>query len=137
VIRAVVDPGVLVSALITPAGVPAQLMEAARAERFDLVASPRVLEELAGVLRREIFRKYVTVAEVEAFVAGLARLSELVADVDEPPRISRDPSDDYLVALTLAASASALVSGDSDLLSIDDPDLAVLSPREFLQRLDR
>ncbi|MGH9267963.1 MAG: PIN domain-containing protein [Acidimicrobiales bacterium] len=48
--RLVVDPGVLVSALITPLGPPAQLWQAVRAGRVQLIVSPRLLAELAGVL---------------------------------------------------------------------------------------
>jgi len=135
-IRVVVDPGVLVSALITPAGVPGNLAGAARAERFDLIASPKLLAELAGVLRREKFRRYVTVDEADAFVEGLALLAEIVADVESPARVSGDPGDDYLVALALASKAGALVTGDAHLLALDLPDLAVMSPREFVSSLE-
>ena len=57
--RAVLDPGVLVSALITPAGTPAKLLAEVRADELELIASPLLLAELEGVLRREKFRRYV------------------------------------------------------------------------------
>jgi uncharacterized protein len=135
VIRAVVDPGVLVSAIITPEGSPAELLSAAREERFDLVASPRLLAELAGVLRREKFRSYITLEEAVEYVEGLTLLAETVSDAHPPPRVGRDPNDDYLIALARASAASALVSGDGDLLSLDIPDLPVLTPRDLLEML--
>jgi len=46
-----------------------------------------------------------------------------------PPVRSRDPGDDYLVALAAAARAT-LVSGDAHLLELRDA-IPVLSPREF------
>lgn len=52
-----------------------------------------------------------------------------------PPPVSRDPRDDYLVALARATSAHVLVSGDDDLLDLDLPDLKIVSPREFLDLL--
>lgn len=49
--RVVLDPNVLVSAYISPTGAPAQLLEQALSGRLQLVASPRLLAELEGVLR--------------------------------------------------------------------------------------
>jgi len=50
-IRAVPDANVFVSALLSPRGYPAKILSAWRAERFHLVISPAVLEELDRVLR--------------------------------------------------------------------------------------
>jgi predicted nucleic acid-binding protein len=49
-------------------------------------------------------------------------------------RATRDPRDDYLVALEKVAEA-VLVSSDRDLLDADIGDLEILSAREFLERL--
>jgi predicted nucleic acid-binding protein len=68
--RLVVDPGVLVSALITPLGAPAEILRAVAEERVGLVVCPHLLAELLGVPRREKFRAYVTVEEAERYVAG-------------------------------------------------------------------
>src|SRR4051794_31637618 len=67
VARAVLDPGVLVSALITPTGRPAKLLLSARAGSFDLIVSPHLLDELA-VLRREKFRRYIDLDGVIAYL---------------------------------------------------------------------
>jgi predicted nucleic acid-binding protein len=55
-VRAVLDPNVLVSAAIPPVGPPAQILLAWADERFDLVISPQLLDELSEVLGREKFR---------------------------------------------------------------------------------
>ncbi len=67
--RVVLDPGVLVSALITPQGSPAKLWQAVVQERLEIAVCPRLLAELAGVLERAKFRPYVTMQEAQAFVA--------------------------------------------------------------------
>jgi putative PIN family toxin of toxin-antitoxin system len=134
--RLVLDPAVLVSAIIIPAGPPAELLRAARDGQLDLVVSPRLLAELAGVLRREKFRAYLSLDEVSEYVEGLAVLAETVADPGSAPRVSRDPADDYLVALADAAGATAIVSGDADLLAINAPPIPVLTPRELLESLE-
>jgi putative PIN family toxin of toxin-antitoxin system len=131
VARAVLDPGVLVSALITPTGRPAKLLLAARAGSFELIVSPQLLDELEAVLRREKFRRYVDLDGVAAYLDLLRRDARLTADPETPPPIRcTDPDDDYLVALAHSQSA-ALVSGDSDLLELAK-EIPVFSPADFL-----
>ena len=59
----------------------------------------------------------------------------VVADPADPPWVSRDRRDDYLVALAHAAGAPVLVSGDDDLLELELHDLRIVSPRAFLELL--
>jgi uncharacterized protein len=134
VARAVLDPGVLVSALITPTGRPAELLLSARAGGFDLVVSPLLLDELESVLLRKKFRRYVDLDGVDAYLDLLRRDAQLVDDPDTPPPIHcMDPDDDYLIALAHSQGA-ALVSGDSDLLGLADK-IPVFSPADFLASL--
>jgi uncharacterized protein len=131
VARAVLDPGVLVSALITPTGRPAKLLLAARAGSFELIVSPQLLDELEAVLRREKFRRYVDLDGVTAYLELLRRDAQLAADPETPPPIRcTDPDDDYLIALAHSQSA-ALVSGDNDLLELAE-EIPVFSPADFL-----
>ncbi|MCA1680397.1 MAG: hypothetical protein LC777_16315 [Actinobacteria bacterium] len=44
--------------------------------------------------------------------------------------------DDYLVALAVATRADAIVTGDRDLLELPEPQVAVLTPRALIERLD-
>lgn len=130
------DPNVLVSAGISPAGPPRQILTAWGDERFELIASPALLDELADVLARPKFRRFITTAVATEFVDGLASDAVIVADPPELTGVSPDPEDDYLVALARAAGADHLVSGDRHLLDLTDPDPPVLTPREFLDLLD-
>jgi len=135
VARVVVDPGVFVSALIAPKGTPAQLLDLLLEQRFELVVSPWLLAELTGVLLRDRFRRYVTIAEVRELVADLAAVATVLRDRPDPVAVTRDPNDDYLVALAVAAQADALISGDRDLTDLQSPPVPVLTPRMFLVRL--
>jgi len=131
VARAVLDPGVLVSALITPSGTPAKLLLAAREGSFELIASPLLLGELEAVLRRERFRRYFDLAVVAVYLDLVGREARLAADPTAPPPIRcADPDDDYLIALAQSQNA-ALVSGDRALLALADR-IPVFSPAEFL-----
>jgi len=129
--RAVLDPGVIVSALITPDGVPAELLLAARTGTFDLVVSPKLLGELESVLRREKFRRYLEPDAVGVTIRLLRNDGELVADPTGPPPVRcADPGDNYLISLAHARNA-ALVSGDRHLLDLANK-IPVFSPSDFL-----
>lgn len=129
--RAVLDPGVLVSALISPSGSPAKLIAAARKGELELVTSPLLLAELEDVLRREKFRRYVDLDAVRDFVDLVLRVSLHVSDPDGPaPLRSADPDDDYLIALAQAQNA-ILVSGDNHLLDLPDG-APILAPADLL-----
>lgn len=133
--RIVLDPNVLVSALITPHGASARLLLELRAGAFELVSSPLLLTELADVLLREKFRRYVTTEEAEAFVELIRRESIVVEDAPPPESpLGQDPGDEYLITLARAARVDALVSGDSHLLQLRER-LPVRTPREFLDAL--
>jgi putative PIN family toxin of toxin-antitoxin system len=129
--RAVLDSGVLVSALITSTGTPAKLLEEARTGKLELIVSSRLLAELEGVLMREKFRRYIDLDAVRAFVDLLRSEAIVAADPeDQPPLSSSDSDDDYLIALAYGQSAH-LVSGDSDLLDLADV-APICSPADFL-----
>jgi uncharacterized protein len=135
-IRAVVDTSVFVSAFIgRPAAAPSQVVAAWRDRRFVLVVSPRLLEELSEVLRRPKFDRWSGDGRGEAYAAAFAARAELHSD---PPAraATRDPDDDYLVALARSSRADMIVSVDLDLLDAHLSDVAVVSPAEFLARLD-
>jgi predicted nucleic acid-binding protein len=94
---------------------------------------------LRGRLRsgaRERLRHYLSIDDARRFVADLAGVMTLAAD--PPPRypaVCRDPGDDYLVALARAAVVDGLVTGDRDLLELEDVGVAVITPRELIERL--
>ncbi len=134
-IRAILDPGVLVSALLSRSGAPARLLSLWSRGHYDLVVSPHLLTELAIVLRREKFRRYLSEEEAEAFVHWLKGAALLVPDPAQRPRYTRDPNDDYLIAAAKAAGVPLVVSGDRDLLAFSDPPPVVLTPAAFLDAL--
>ena len=133
--RAVLDTNVLVSALISPGGSSAGLLLELRSGAFELVVSPTLLGELAEVLRRPKFRRYVTEAEADAYIDLILR-EAIVVDDPRPSAtpISADPDDEYLVDLGRAAAADVLVSGDAHLLDLRGI-VPVMAPAEFLASL--
>ena len=111
-LRVVVDPNVLILAVLTPVGIPGQAVEAARGSRYLLVVPPLLLDEVEEVLARDRVRRRLPPGAAERFLIELRALGDLVPNAGPPSTpLTRDPDDDYLVALARAAGADVLVSG--------------------------
>ena len=137
-IRVVLDANVLVSAALArdPAVPSVRAFDALLDERIEVVGCPALLGEVASVLGRDRLRRYLSIDEARRFVADLAGVMTLAADPPPPhPAVCRDPDDDYLIALARAALVDALVTGDRDLLELEDIGVAVITPRQLVERL--
>ena len=132
--RAVLDPNVLISGLLAPTGAPARLIVRWLAGDFELIVSERLLDELSRALAYHKLRSRISADEARAFVQLLGRSATTSLDTAAGPWPSRDPGDDYLLALA-SSSAAVLVSGDRDLLILA-PELPICSPSDLLKRLD-
>lgn len=132
-LRAVADVNVLVSAIRTPAGLCGRLIDEALTGRWLPVISDQLIEELEDVLARPAFRNLLSDEVIARFVLGLRAVAELV---DDPPpaqeQLTRDPDDDYLIALAREARADGLISGDRDLLDLVDPEPPIWTPSIFM-----
>jgi putative PIN family toxin of toxin-antitoxin system len=138
VIRVVIDANVLVSAALArdPAAPSVRAFDALLDGRIEVVGCPALLGEVAAVLGRDRLRRYLSIEEARRFVADIASVMTLAADPSPPyPAVWRDPGDDYLVAFARAARVDALVTGDRDLLELVDAGVAVITPRELIERL--
>ena len=133
--RAVLDPNVLISALLSRDGVPAQVLRAWLDGFFELIVSDRLLNELERALSYPKLRKRVEPSEAIEFSELLRRGARLLDDPADAPSVrSPDPGDDYIIALAETAQAM-IVSGDKHLLGLVQQ-LPVFSPADFLKELD-
>jgi hypothetical protein len=113
-LRLVVDTNIFISFLI---GKQLKALQAGIADGyFQFVISDKLLEEITEVASRPYLVKYFATGAVEILVDGLSRNAIHVALPKAIPAISRDPDDDYLLALAKAGKADILITGDKDLL---------------------
>jgi uncharacterized protein len=135
--RAVIDTGVLVSALIRRQGTPGDVLRALRDGRFTVIFSVELLVELVDVLGREPFRsKYHLQPDDISVLINLIRLRGELATPRREVTACRDPKDDKFLETALAGEADCIVSGDSDLLALTPFEgIPILRPAEFLARL--
>jgi uncharacterized protein len=131
-VRAVLDPNVVISGLISSSGAPAEVLRAVQSGRVEVIVSPLVIEELQNALAYPKLRRLIDTDEVSRAVEWLSAVARHMPDpTDAPPRRSQDPDDDYLIALA-ASSQAALASGDRHLLALKN-EIPVYSPREFIE----
>jgi putative PIN family toxin of toxin-antitoxin system len=138
--RVVLDANVFISAAIRPDGPPGQIAGALLSRQaFELVLSTAIITEVEKVLGLPKVRKYLREpdATLRWFVA-LVLLGDLVEGMTDVSGVCRDPADDAVLAAAIEGRASAIVTGDDDLLALGEyMGIAILTPRAFLGLLGR
>jgi uncharacterized protein len=133
-VRAVVDVNVLVSGVLSAKGSSAEILGATRNGLFELVVSERLLAELRRTLAYPKLRPRIGPEKAAAFVNWARDHGTIAEDPASPPPInSRDPDDDYLLALAIDRRAY-LVTGNQDLLVLSE-NLPILTPAQFVTKL--
>jgi putative PIN family toxin of toxin-antitoxin system len=132
--RVIVDANVFVAALLAPRGACARVLLRWADGRYELLVSPLLLAEIERVLRRPKFAGFISPAEIDGLLDALREDATLHNDPSPQSGLTRDPNDDYLVALALATHADCIVSGDNDLLDLEGLDVPVMTPRAYLER---
>ena len=131
-LRGVFDNNVLVSAALLT-GVPRKAFDKLLDNGIVLVSVP-VLLELADVLNRPKFNKYVTHDERMRFTVSFLKVAEMI-EVRETIKVCRDPKDDKLLELAVSGNADFLVTGDKDLLVLNPfRGVEIITPGEFLEK---
>ena len=129
--RIVIDTNVWVSRLLVAGSVAAEALDRAL-ETFEVVVSEPLVEELADVLSREKFDRYVSLQDREEFLRRVLQVATTVPVLSEVTDC-RDPDDNRLLALALDSDSGHILTGDRDLLALDPwRGIAILSPRVFL-----
>ena len=137
-IVAVLDANVVVSAVLSPAGTPANVLKAWRAERFGLVLSLAILEEIYRVLHypKIAVRHQWSEAQIRTFVDLLASQAVLTPGILNLSVIADDPADDRYLECAMEGHADFLVTGDRLLLNLGVyQHITILTPRAFLDVL--
>lgn len=135
-LHVVLDTSVYISSLLQKQGVPAQVLDAWRARRFQIVTSPAIVREIRSTMTYpRIRRRYqISDADIEEFLHLLETKTIFVAGVAEIGEVPlRDPKDVIILACAADAGAHLLVSSDKDLLVLESFNGApIVTPRQFL-----
>jgi len=108
----------------------------------EILVSANTIAELNDVLGREKFSRYVSEEERARFLQSLLHEARLV-ETRERVQACCDPKDDKFLELAVNGEANCIVSGDVDLLSLDQLSLdqfrgiPILTPDKFLNTLSQ
>jgi len=113
------------------------LVAAAFRLEFSLVLSELLLAELGDVLTRPRIAARVAPHQASAYIEAIEGVAVLVEDPVDRPAATRDPDDDFIVALAIATSVDCIVSGDQDLPQAQAMAMSirVMTPSAFLAEL--
>ena len=137
--RVVLDNNVLVSAVISPLGIPGAIYQAWRRAEFQLLVSAPLLSELVRVLAYPRIVKLTrwSPTEQDVFITLLAEDAILVSP-DQEVTLSRDPTDNRILEAAAAGAADYIVSGDKDLLVLGEFEgIPIVSPTRFVTILSQ
>jgi putative PIN family toxin of toxin-antitoxin system len=136
-VRAVIDTNVLLSGLLWR-GTPHALMEKVRTGALTLISSPALLAELAEVINRPKFAAVLNRSTIdpERMLSELRRLAEIIDPPPLPAPVSRDPTDNAVLALAAASQADLIISGDADLLTLGShAGIPIVDAAEVISRI--
>jgi putative PIN family toxin of toxin-antitoxin system len=133
-LRVVLDTNVLLSGIAYPASVPGRIMAAWRHGSVEVLLSAYILGELRRVLPRLAHRHGMTPAEIDDLVDILSIQAEIIEPLPGKDPALRDAKDQAVLGTLLAALASSgadyLITGDKDLLAMDDRH-PIVTPARF------
>ena len=133
--RFVVDTNVLVSHLLLPESVPGQALRLALS-LGDMLVSDSTLTELASVINRPKFDKYISKSDRRKFFEVLAPLC-INVEIIQSIQASKDPKDDKFLEVAINGSADFILTGDTDLLELHPfHEIPIYSPSQFLEQKD-
>ncbi len=122
---AVFDTVVLLQAAANPDGPAGRCLRLVADSKLTLVMSAEGMAEITDVLSRDkVRRKFpqLSTSAVGVFLAGLRARARIVADVPAVFVYQRDPDDEHILDLVIAASVRFLVTRDRDLLDLARPE---------------
>jgi putative PIN family toxin of toxin-antitoxin system len=116
-LKIVVDTNLWIRALLGGQVTP-PILEAWRADKFTVVVSQPLLDELNNVWQCPRLRARILPEDAERLLEQLHLRGEWVEPTTVPPRC-RDPRDHPVLATAIDGRADAIISGDADLRADD------------------
>ena len=132
--RVVLDANVYVSAIIRPEGPPGRIIDRfLRDSAFEVVLSPAIVEETLRALTYAKVRRYLRGSVDPAlWFEDIVLLAEFVPGDYKMSAASADPDDDKYLAAALEGRATIVVTGDPDLLTLEEyQGVRIVNPRAF------
>ncbi len=99
--------------------------------KFELIFAEQSIQELIMVSQRQKFSKYFKAEDLDNLVDLIQTIGRIFK-ITHIPAICRDPKDDFLLELASKSKADYLVTGDIDLLEIENhKGTKIITVKEF------
>lgn len=137
--RLLLDANILISYLLhAGADSPVtRLVESCVLGKTTLLLPEALLEELtASVANKPYLKARIQSDEFASLATILHRIGETIPRIENPiPAVTRDPKDDYLLAYAVVGEADYLITGDNDLLVLQQAvGVTICTPRDFVDQ---
>jgi putative PIN family toxin of toxin-antitoxin system len=131
-LRVVLDTNVLVSGLAYPGSVPGHIVTLWLHGGLDVVLSRYILDETARVLPR-LSRIQLRDNEIRDLIDSLMFLADVIEPDAQRDADLRDVADQQVLATLRASQADYLITGDRDLLALQEK-YPIVTPAIFWAR---
>ena len=135
--RVLLDANLFISFLLNPDRDSAsnEVVRRAVLGEFTLLVPEELLDEISSRARSKPYlMERITPEEIDEMVEIVSSVAEFIPRIEDTiPAVVRDPKDDYLLAYAAVAHADYLVTGDRDLLVLQEVEgVRILTPKEFM-----
>jgi len=129
--RLVFDTNTLISSLLLPDSLPAKAVRKGLREGI-VIVSQSTLTELADVISRSKFDRYLSLDNRRQFFRHFSKVTETVVVVRQI-QACRDEKDNKYLELADSGEATAIITGDSDLLILHPfKTIQIITSKHFL-----
>jgi putative PIN family toxin of toxin-antitoxin system len=140
-LKAVIDTNVLISAVLSKSGTPAEMLDRWRKRLFIVATSETAIQEAQRVLDDLSSRGRYNLpsSEVSEFIQLLRKEALFVSgQIAVSGIIPQDKTDEIFLAIALEVNADAIVSGDKHLLKLGKfNNIPIVTPHQFLDLLEQ
>ena len=139
--RVVLDTNIYVSFLISsPRGSIMKLLQFWEQDKFVVLTSKAILEELAKVLLDKRLKRYICLSKIEVrqYLRFIGQNSLVLRVKNQVKIIEEDPSDNKFLSLAELGRVEFIISGDKHLLKLKQfKKTKIVSPREFVRLISK
>lgn len=136
--RVLYDANIFISYLLNDGGSIGTLFEERVLSHITLLLpEPLLTEFVQRIETKPYLSERISRSRLADFSSEVLSASEIIPEITQPfPTVVRDPKDDYLIAYAIVGEADYLVTGDKDLLVLQQLDeLHIITPEAFVKLL--
>lgn len=127
--RVIIDCNVWISFLL---GYQKELMHSVLTnERINVYVCPQLIREIRDVASRPKIQSRISEGDLEQLFRLIKTYCINASIIQQAVVSIRDKKDLYLLSLAKTIDANYIVSGDNDLLVLQEPNIRIVSPAQF------